>query len=286
MNSSTPLFSSCPLGCTTELESTGIELPEGRLRRCPTCGQLLSACDQVWFDASMEEFNSPEGTLPQGKAESRHVQRISRTLLTAARRLDIRPEAARHLDVGCSSGSVLSVSRDLGFQCQGVEPAPEAAATAQKLGLEVFQGYLQEAGFPDDHFDIITLFEVIEHLTEPLDLVSEIRRILKPGGVLLIGTGNADSWTVKYLGNRWEYFDIRLHGGHISFFTPKSMQLLAGRCGLRVAAIETKRVNLAERKDVSPMVYQFAKAARELLALPARWLNKGHDMLVTLQKPQ
>jgi len=286
MSSSTPLFSRCPLGCNAEIEVTDIVLPEGALHRCTTCGQLLSACDREWFDTSMQEFNSPEGTLPEGKAESRHVQRISRTLLTAAQRLGFKPEQARHLDVGCSSGSVLAVSRDLGFRCQGVEPAPEAAATAQKQGLEVFQGYLQEAGFPDNHFDIVTLFEVIEHLTEPLDLISEIRRILKPGGLLLIGTGNADSWTVKYLGSRWEYFDIRLHGGHISFFTPKSMHLLADHCGLQVADIETKRVNLAERKDVSPLAYQFTKAARELLALPARWLNKGHDMLVTLQKPQ
>ncbi len=282
-----PLFDHCPLGCSTPLISTEIELPEGHLRQCPTCGQMLSACTQTWYDESMQEFDVPEGTLPQGGSQKRHEQRISQILQLARTQLTGSPDPVMFLDVGCSSGSVLAVAKQCGFSIHGVEPAAKAAETAGKIqGAEVFNGFLHEAQYPDNHFDIITLFEVIEHLTDPISLIKEIGRILKPGGVLLIGTGNAGSWTVQALGNKWEYFDIKLHGGHISFFTPESMALLAEKSGLELAGIHTKRVNLGEKKDVSWLFYQFNRVMRELLALPARWMNKGHDMLVVLRKPE
>jgi len=280
------LFEHCPLGCSSPLISTGIELPEGKLRQCPDCGQMLSACTQAWYDESMQEFDVPEGTLPQGGSQKRHEQRITQILQNARSRLPKQADSVMFLDVGCSSGSVLQVAKQCGFNTHGVEPAPKAAETARQIeGAKVFKGFLHEAAYPDNHFDIITLFEVIEHLTDPIALIKEIGRILKPGGLLLIGTGNAGSWTVKALGNKWEYFDIKRHGGHISFFTPKSMALLAEKSGLSVAAINTKRTNLGEKKDVSWIFYQFNRVMRELLALPARWLNRGHDMLVVLRKP-
>ena len=281
------LFEHCPLGCDTSLVTTNIELPEGNLRQCPACGQLLSACTQVWYDESMQEFDVPEGTLPQGSSWKRHEQRISRMLEQAHAQLSDSSDPIMFLDVGCSSGSVLSVAKQCGFNTFGVEPATKAAETAAQIeGVEVFNGFLHDAQYPDNHFDIVTLFEVIEHLTDPIALISEIGRILKPGGLLLIGTGNGGSWTVQALGNKWEYFDIKKHGGHISFFNPQSMALLADKSGLEVADVNTKRVNLGEKKDVSWLFYQFNRVARELLALPARWINRGHDMLVTLRKPQ
>jgi 2-polyprenyl-3-methyl-5-hydroxy-6-metoxy-1,4-benzoquinol methylase len=282
-----PLFEHCPLGCPSPLATTNIELPEGKLRQCPSCGQLLSACSQEWYDKSMQEFDVPEGTLPQGGSQKRHEQRITQILQQAHAKLSNQPDPTMFLDVGCSSGSVLNVAKQCGFNIHGVEPASKAAETAKEIeGADVFNGFLHEAGYPDNHFDIVTLFEVIEHLTDPISLIKEIGRILKPGGLLLIGTGNAGSWTVQALGNKWEYFDIKLHGGHISFFTPESMSLLAEKSGLEISKIKTKRVNLGEKKDVSWLYYQFNRVMRELLALPARWMNRGHDMLVILLKPE
>jgi len=234
----------------------------------------------------MQEFEAPEGTLPSGKNKVRYHQRMGK-ILTDARNIAGKAELSpRLLDVGCSSGALLLVAKECGYDAVGAEPAKKAAATAQGLGFEVFPSYLQDAGFPENHFDVITLFEVIEHLPEPEDLIREIRRILKPGGLLLIGTGNGDSWTVSLLGNSWEYFDIRSHGGHISFFNPKSIALLAKKCHFDVHRISTKRVNLVERKNASKPVYFLATIIRELLAIPARWSNKGHDMLAVLRKTE
>ena len=281
-----PLFKTCPLQCNAPLEKTHITLPEGNLYRCTSCGQLLSSCTQEWYNESMEEFDNPIGTVPQGSLDKRYNQRISKILTEAQGKLPYKTDNITSLDVGCSSGALLQVAQRCGFSAHGVEPAEQAAKTAALIpNTHVFTGFLHDAKYPDNHFDIITLFEVIEHLTDPISITQEIARILKPGGILLIGTGNADSWTVQMQGEKWEYFDIAGHGGHISFFTPQSMRTLAKHCHLTVQNISTKRVNLGEKKHVSTAVYMFNRIIRELLALPARWFNKGHDLLVTMQKP-
>lgn len=280
------IFNHCPVGCDSQLEPTSIELPEGNLKRCPQCGQLVSACGKAWFDESMQEFDVAEGTLPTGKNKIRYHQRMGK-ILTDAKKVAVKDsQPARLLDVGCSSGALLLVAKECGYEVFGAEPATKAAATAQNLGFEVFPGFVQDAHYPDNHFDVVTLFEVIEHLLEPAEVMREIQRILKPGGLLLIGTANANSWTVQQLGGSWEYFDIRSHGGHISFFNPQSIALLGSRCGFETHKISTKRVNLVERKNASKPVYEVAKVARELLAIPARWSQKGHDMLAVLRKPE
>jgi SAM-dependent methyltransferase len=279
------LFKCCPIGCSSALENTPIRLAEGRLRRCPECGQLLSSCSRAWFDQSMQEFNVPQGTLPEGGNKARYHQRMGKILSGARAIIDNDKQPLRLLDVGCSSGALLLVAKQCGYDCFGAEPAAQAAATAQGLGFDVFPGHLQDAGYADGHFDVVTLFEVIEHLLAPDALLREIRRILRPGGLLLIGTGNAESWTATFLQDKWEYFDIRSHGGHVSFFNPKSISLLGRKCGFDVHSIATRRVNLAERKDVSGTLYRLVRIARELLAIPARWTNRGHDMLAILRKP-
>jgi len=282
------IFDHCPVGCASTLEDTSIALAEGVLKKCPDCGQLLSSCSKAWFDESMQEFDVPEGTLPSGRNKQRYHQRMGK-ILNQAKLLIPSPttdQPPRLLDVGCSSGALLRVAKECAYDASGAEPATKAADSARALGFEVFPGFLQDASLPDNHFDVITLFEVIEHLLEPQELLLEILRILKPGGVLLIGTGNADSWTVDFMGADWEYFDIRSHGGHISFFNPKSMARLTEQCGFKVESINTKRVNIRERKNASKAMYEVVKVTREILAMPARWSDKGHDMLATLKKPE
>ena len=282
------LFESCPLGCTEGLEDTEIVLPEGVLRRCRSCGQHVSACGAAWYETSMQEFNVPERTLPQGKNKKRYEQRMSKILLRAKKRVcnQGNDEPVRLLDVGCSSGALLQVAQSCGFQVYGAEPAEKAAARAAQIPeAQVFSGFLQDANYEENSFDVVTLFEVIEHLVEPVALMQEIERILKPSGVLLVGTANADSWTMRVLAEKYEYLDIHSHGGHISFFTPSSMKVLADQVGLEIVDISTKRVNFSEKKDVGAFLYHMNRIARELCALPARWLCKGQDMLVTMQKP-
>jgi 2-polyprenyl-3-methyl-5-hydroxy-6-metoxy-1,4-benzoquinol methylase len=277
-------LNTCPVGCEAPLETTTYILPEGALLRCTACGQLLSQCTTAHYWQSMQEFNDPQGTLPVAGSEQRRFKRSKSFLDQIAKLLGKPPGEIRLLDVGCSSGAFLNTAIQLGFRAEGVEPAPEAAATAQAAGLNVRQGLLQEAGYAEGQFDAITLFEVIEHLQQPLELLQECRRILRPGGILLIGTGNAASWSMAAMGARWEYLHIAKHGGHVSFFSPESLASLGQRAGFEVAAVHTRGVRFYEKEDCANLGYRIAKVAAELLNASAAMLDKGHDMAVYLKR--
>ena len=131
-----------------------------------------------------------------------------------------------------------------------------------------------------ESFDVITLFEVLEHLKDPLSLFKECHRILCSDGLLVIRTGNTDSWTFQYMKDRWKYFSIREHGGHISFFNPVSIRKLAERSGFTLTYIKTHRVCFYERGDIPFIYYRLIKIVSDLLNAPAALCGKGHEMRV------
>lgn len=278
------LIERCPVGCQSDLVDTTIVLPEGPLRRCSLCGQLVSQITAHDFASSMEEFNTPRGTLPTQRTQRRHDVRAVKLFRMLLAFLHADPGDVRLLDVGCSSGALLGSARRHGFEVEGVEPAAQAAEYARRTGLTVFQGYLQDACYPDEKFDAVTLMEVIEHLPDPHALLKEVWRILKPNGMLVVGTGNGASWTVRLVGARWRYLHVAEHGGHVSFFNPHSLGLLATRCGFLVERLETRRVSLADKQQTGRAAYGVLKVIAEILALPVRLFGKGHDMLVFLRK--
>ena len=276
----------CPVGCAASFEASDILLPEGALLRCTACGQLVSQITEADYRRSMQAFDSAGFNLPnEHEAQRRHAY-ARRRLAQARRLLGDAPAQPRLLDVGCSRGDFVNTATQLGFAAEGVEPAPHIAEAARAAGRVVHTGLLEEQQLPAARFDVVSLFEVIEHLRAPLPVLEECRRILRPGGILIISTGNTASWTARAMKARWDYFQIEKDAGHVSFFNPWSMATLASRAGLEIAALSTGRVRFAEKEDLPGWAYAAAKVAAEALALPARLLGRGHDMLVFLRRPR
>ena len=274
---------SCPVGCLSALRATDIVLPEGALLRCSGCGQLVSQVSAAHYWASMARFDRETFNQPAGRALRRRHQVAGRRLSRIAALLGRQPEAIRLLDVGCSRGHFIQSAARRGFRAEGVEPAPQIAAAARAHGLTVHTGLLEDQRFPDGSFAAVTLFEVIEHLKEPATLLRECRRVLEPGGLLVLSTGNAASWTALAMKERWDYFHIATDAGHVSFYTPESLSLLAQRCDYAVERIETARVRFHEKNATARPVYVIGKLAAELLNYPARLAGAGHDMLAYLR---
>lgn len=275
---------SCPLGCAAPLVTTDIALPEGPLLRCQECGQLLSQVTTARYWETMARFDHADYNQPGGKDLERRFDVARRRLKRAAALLMRDPMEIRLLDVECSRGQFLEAAAGLGFQAEGVERAPQIATAAREKGLTVHTGLLEEQHFPDASFDVVTLFEVIEHLKAPVPLLGECRRVLNPRGLLVISTGNTASWTVRAMKARWDYFHIAKDAVHISFYNPASLQRLAARCGYTVERIETARVKFHEKEDVARPLYLLTKIAAELLNAPARLVGAGHDMLAYLRR--
>jgi hypothetical protein len=86
------------------------------------------------------------------------------------------------------------------------------------------------------------------------------------------------------MGAHWDYFQIATDAGHVSFYNPESLRLLAARCGYTVERVDTARVKFHEKDALSRPAYLLGKIAAELLNVPARLAGAGHDMLAYLRK--
>jgi len=282
LNDSRLFINDCPACGAHDWETTPLSLREGPLRRCRACGHYASSSSAAEYGETMREFENPAGTLPSDGSMQRRRTLIGRRLALLARLLNKSAKELSLLDVGCSSGALLSIASEAGFSVQGVEPSSAPAQTARDQGFTVHTGFLEQVGLPDAGFDIVTLMEVIEHLPQPLKLFQEIRRVLRPGGLLMVSTGNAGGLTLRATGAAWEYLDMARHGGHVSFFTPSSMRHLAERAGLENVRIDTRNLRLVEKGRPG---YRPAKVLSELLAWPVARLGLGHDLVAVLRRP-
>ncbi|OLC37195.1 MAG: hypothetical protein AUH28_04645 [Acidobacteria bacterium 13_1_40CM_56_16] len=116
------------------------------------------------------------------------------------------------LDVGCGSGTLLGLLKHRGFRVTGLDFSAEAAAIAKaENGVDVAVGTLEEAHFPAESFDVVTLFHVMEHVTNPRLVLAQVSRVLKPNGVAILQVPNIESWQFKIFGARWYGLDIPRH---------------------------------------------------------------------------
>jgi 2-polyprenyl-3-methyl-5-hydroxy-6-metoxy-1,4-benzoquinol methylase len=233
-----------------------------------------------------EEFDTSEGTWPPPKNMARLKRSTSKTLKRAKKILNREFSEMKLLDVGCSSGAFLSVASASGVECEGVEPAENAAKAAKSVGLNVHHGYLEDCKLPDKTYDIITISEVIEHLKDPVSLFKECRRLLTTNGIIVVRTANTDSWTVKVQKGNWHYFHIDRHGGHISFFCRSSMEELAKKTGFQIVKCCTRSLSFCDKDSISFVKYRFCKFFSEILYLPAKITGNGHEMEVYLMKDE
>jgi SAM-dependent methyltransferase len=117
------------------------------------------------------------------------------------------------LDVGCATGTFLAEIKRYGdWQVFGVELNQWAARYARdQLGLDIFDGQLCEANFADNKFDMVTMWDVLEHVHDPRRTLAEVYRILKPGGSLICSVPNVDSLDARLFGRFWIGLDAPRH---------------------------------------------------------------------------
>lgn len=137
----------------------------------------------------------------------------------------------RLLDFGCGWGFFLNTAKEQGWAIYGLEPLPgHAIYTRGKIGADVVTDILRDDTFPDNFFDVITAFQVFEHLPDPAGDLIRLRRALRPGGILLIEVPNIDTWSVSLLGKRHRHFVA----DHLNFFSGKTLGRLFLSSGLDV----------------------------------------------------
>jgi SAM-dependent methyltransferase len=170
----------------------------------------------------------------------------------------------RLLDVGCGNGENVAYLKDLGWRVTGIETDPIAADLARtKFGLEVYEGNLEDAKFPDESFDAITLAHVIEHLPDPIKTLKECFRILKPGGKIVLITPNNRSLGQNIFRDDWLYLDPPRH---LFIFSPLAIKVCLEEAGFCSSKIRSATRNAAVAWIGSKMIHQNRKLfVRKLL---------------------
>ncbi len=142
------------------------------------------------------------------------------------------------LDVGCAAGFFLDLARARGWDVTGTEVSAFSARYArEQLGLDVRLGALSELGFRSTEFSAVTMWDVIEHLPDPLAELREVNRILQPDGLFSIITPDVGSLMARVLGSRWEEF--RRVREHVYFFSRRTITALLEKAGFEVLKIES-----------------------------------------------
>jgi len=144
----------------------------------------------------------------------------------------------RLLDIGCATGFFLALAREKGWDVMGTEVSQFSARYAQdKLNLDVRLGPLRSLELATASFDAVTMWDVIEHVTDPMAELREIHRILRDGGLLSIITPDAGSLVARLLGKRWEEF--RRVREHVYFFSRHTMTEMLRQAGFDVLKFES-----------------------------------------------
>lgn len=139
------------------------------------------------------------------------------------------PEAGQTLlDVGCGNGAFLEIARALGWNVVGVEPDLKAVEASRRRGLKVYPGDIQVLKGQEESYDIITMNHVIEHAHAPVSLLEACFRLLKPRGLLWIGTPNLGSAGHSLYGAHWRGLEPPRH---LVLFTWSSLEQVLTKCG-------------------------------------------------------
>jgi methionine biosynthesis protein MetW len=203
-----------------------------RLMRCDDCGlgrlTPLPSPQELARFYPQEYYGSPGAKFePFTEAVVRfigtvHVRSLSKSL----------PAGARILDVGCGRGVLLSSLADRGHEVHGMDVSETAVAGADPRAQIKVAGCLTECGYPDRHFDQVILWHVLEHLTNPREVLAEIHRILKPGGQVIVAVPNFSSLQAEWSGPAWFHLDLPRHLYH---FPVEGLRTLLQRTKFEIA---------------------------------------------------
>jgi 2-polyprenyl-3-methyl-5-hydroxy-6-metoxy-1,4-benzoquinol methylase len=204
-----------------------------RLVVCTECG--LGTLNPRPTPGQIASFYPPEYYGSPGAKFTPLIERFVRRL--AARRgrqlTNDLPAGSRVLDVGCGRGVLLSTMADQGMVPHGFEISPTAALGADPRADIAIANSLEQAAYPDGYFDLVVLCHVLEHLPDPKNTLLEIRRILKPGGKLVVSVPNFSSWQAERFGPAWFHLDLPRHLFH---FPANGLRQLLANTGFRSTA--------------------------------------------------
>jgi SAM-dependent methyltransferase len=201
-----------------------------RMVRCNSCGLVRS--DPVADPALIAELYA-RSTFDYAN-EAKSIQRTYGRYLERLGR-DVTDHSL--LEIGCGNGFFLEEALRRGYaDVWGVEPSRAAVEQASpEVRPRIINDMIRPGLFPEEHFDAIVMFQVLDHLSDPQSVLSLCRRLLKPGGAVLALNHNVEAWSARLLKDRSPIIDIE----HTYLYGPETMRRLFDRCGFKTELVGT-----------------------------------------------
>jgi len=222
---------SCPI-CASGRGVLFRQIRETSVLRCPECRHQ-------WWNAEnldLKRVYNPDNSEFHSGYDDYLALRpaFQKTFLSRIERLGRLGKGGKGsvLDIGCGPGFFLAEAKRLGWSSKGVEPSEKMARIGiRELGVDIEPGFFQPGMYPDSSFDLITIWDTLEHMQNPLAVLSGCRRMCKADGLIALTTGLSDSLAARICGRYWHLYSIP---EHIHFFSRTSLETGARLAGLRV----------------------------------------------------
>jgi len=194
------------------------------------------------------------------------------------------------LDVGCGPGVFLSLAKERGWDVTGVDVSPFAVSYASgSLGHNAIAGELEEVGFPEKYFDVVTLWDVIEHLPAPIRTLREVHRVLKDDGLVFVDTPNERSLlkvlsraTYCLTAGKFRYAASKMyHQWHLSYFTGRTLHIALSKAGFRIDRMRRKCISLRKARALP-----WERLIVALVSWPERLLGRETELIAVARKSE
>lgn len=238
---------------------------KGRIARCSGCGliqqaPMLTAEEAIaYYPSNYVHYNAKPTPL-----RSRLLKIFMGRTLSLLRKLGAKP-GMRLLDIGCGGGEKLAILRDgLHLKVVGVEPSAQAASICSSVfGIETKTGFFDPKDFAENSFDFVRINHVIEHVPDPVKLVEDISKVLKPGGFILGETENIQCPSAKLFGKFWSFLHLPFH---LLFFEEKTLAAIFQKTSF--GAVKIKFVTDPAAWSLS--IQNYLRKGKDIRQLPER----------------
>jgi len=214
--------------------------------RCKKCGLIYvnpmvkDPEKNYWGDE--KKYYEEARLIFDGKAKSHRDSNY----LDDLRAIEKIKPAGNFLDIGTNAGLFLRHTRARKWDVFGIEPSPALSDMARRyFGLNVKTAYLEDAGFEDDFFDIVTMTDVFEHIAEPKKILADIKKVLKKDGILFIKVPNGKYNLLKFwiakISGKLQNYDIFDSYEHVTHYTQKTLTKMLEGSGFRVKKVSVGR---------------------------------------------
>ncbi len=221
-----PIFhTNCPLCDHKHISDLYLNVNGFTITRCHACG-LVFVKERLTTNELIEYYNRTDGA-DYIYADPRNTENLSYYFRKLGKIIEQKIPTGRILDVGCSAGYFLDVMNN--WERYGIEiPSTWADMAQKKYGNNIHIGTLEDSNYPDEYFDVITLQDVFDHLTNPLESLELCKRILKTGGMIIIKVHNIECLYARLTGRN---FYAIIPPSHLYYYSKNTLKLALEKSG-------------------------------------------------------